>query len=266
MVFELRSLDKARFIFKTPTIHLALEQILAGVTSSPVYVDDINQPKSAVTWTNSCVYLAGDPMNNEFIKYFNVVMNAQFFQAFLVGSKFNVYPDSPKWIPVLKQQFWDLKVKDGVRRYYESELKDNYEVSLPLGYNIVDVTYELVRKPLKNIENLLKEMISEYESVEEALKRVFGVAAISDEELAGWCLSEYNLGNRFEVGLETIEDHRWKGIATAMGKTLANKAKANGYEHLGWHCWTWNEASNATAIKLGLKLVAEYPALLVALN
>ena len=265
MVFDLKNRDRARALFKSPSIHLAIEQILSGGTGSPIYVDNIHNPKSALTWTSHRVYIAGDYTDKEFIEGMNVVINSQFLQAYLIGDKFVLYPDNLGWIPVIKQQFWDTKITEGMRRYYEIDIEDKQALNPPQGYSLISVNKGLMLRPLTNIEKLMMEMMSEQETVEAFLQKNFGVAVIKDDDMVGWCLSENNIRDRFEVGVETVEEHRRKGIATAMVKNLAKMGKEKGFHRMGWHCWANNEASNATAHKLGLKFIAEYPAVMIDL-
>ena len=265
IVFDLKNRDKARPLFKSPSIHLAVERIIAGGTASPIYVDNIQDPKSAVTWTSNRVYVAGDFEDKDFIEGLNVVMNSQFLRAYLIGDRFVFYPDNVGWIPVIKQQFWDTKITEGKRRYYAAEIEDEMTVAVPNGFQITEVSKALLLKPLKNIERLMMEMMSEQETVEAFLDKSFGVAAVTDVDMAGWCLSENNTGGRFEVGVETVEEHRCLGIATALTNTLAKMGREKWFHRMGWHCWASNEASNATARRLGFKLVAEYPAVQIDL-
>jgi GNAT superfamily N-acetyltransferase len=265
MVFDLKNLDKVRPLFRSPSIHLAVERILAGGTVSPIYVDNIHEPKSAVTWTSHRVYVAGDYADKNFIEGLNVVVNSQFLQAYLIGDRFVIYPDNAGWIPIIKQQFGDTKITEGMRRYYEADIGGELAVAVPDGFTITEVNKALMLRPLKNIERLMMAMMSEQETVEAFLDKSFGVAAVTDVDMAGWCLCENNTGDRFEVGVETVEARRCKGIATALTKTLAKMGREKGFHRIGWHCWASNEASNATARRLGFKLVAEYPAVQIDL-
>jgi tetratricopeptide (TPR) repeat protein len=103
-------------------------------------------------------------------------------------------------------------------------------------------------------------MCSERETVEAFLAHSFGVCVVADGALAGWCLSEYNCGLRCEVGIETAEPYRRRGLATAMTLALVEQARTRGYTHVGWHCRSNNAPSAATAVRSGLRKVCDYPA------
>jgi RimJ/RimL family protein N-acetyltransferase len=76
-------------------------------------------------------------------------------------------------------------------------------------------------------------------------------------------MSEYNVGNRCEIGIATSEKHRQKGLATLSTKLFLNEAHRRGYTRVGWDCWARNVPSVSTARKAGLAFVEEYPALVV---
>jgi len=87
----------------------------------------------------------------------------------------------------------------------------------------------------------------------------FGFCALKGDEIAAWCMSEYNAENRFEIGIETHPDHRRKGLALQTARACMNHGLANGYTQVGWHCWVHNIESNALAKRLGFKHVLKYP-------
>jgi RimJ/RimL family protein N-acetyltransferase len=101
-------------------------------------------------------------------------------------------------------------------------------------------------------------MCSERPAVADFLEKSFGVVAIHGDELAGWCTSEYNSGNRCEVGIGTLEPYQRRGLATVMGSALVEHALWRGITHIGWHCWASNTLSIATALKIGFQKVGEY--------
>ncbi|MBN1683373.1 GNAT family N-acetyltransferase [Candidatus Bathyarchaeota archaeon] len=262
MLHELRNFEIAREIFKSPTIHLALERILAGKTVSPIYVDDIKNPKVAITWENKRVFIYGDPENQTFRKDINMILDQQYFVAYLRGPTFVAYPDRGEWTKVLKEIFYDAKAEIGFREYYGFNLDDKKWESEPVNdYEFVEVSKQFIMKPLENMELLLEEMRSETDSPDDFLNREhFGIVALKRKKVAGFCLSEYNFQDKFEVGIEVLPNHQKQGLATEMTKKLVKLAASKGYKHLGWHCWSKNKASIATAQKIGLKKITEYPA------
>ena len=132
----------------------------------------------------------------------------------------------------------------------------------PAGYELAPVDAALLEQNLPHTDALRHEMCSERPSVEDFLRRSFGVAAVHQGALAGWCLSEYNCSQGCEIGIEVLEEHQRKGLAVAMVSAFAGEAARRGVGQIGWLCQQSNEASSATARSAGLQRAREYGELL----
>ena len=260
MVTELRDMAVARRAFRWAEHHLAVQAVLNKEIVAPIYVDDVKDPKYAFTWVGRRIYLSGDPGDATLRKEFNMLFNSQYVDGWLnFQIRFSVYPDRQEWVPALRELFWDGEFTEGTRQYYRLRLDDSIRGELPDGYEFAEVNQTLINKPYDNIERLAEEAVSERDGLEDFLGKSFGVAALRGREVAGWALSEYNTGDSFEVGIETVDSHRRKGIATTLARELYRAGYRRGYRQAGWHCWKSNEASVATARKLGMEHVKDYP-------
>jgi RimJ/RimL family protein N-acetyltransferase len=108
-------------------------------------------------------------------------------------------------------------------------------------------------------DHLRSEMCSERASVEDFVAKNFGICLVYADEIVSWCLSEYNLGPRCEVGIETVAAYRRRGLGTLVARALVEHALAHGYSQIGWDCWADNRPSAATAQKAGFRKVSDYP-------
>ncbi len=79
-------------------------------------------------------------------------------------------------------------------------------------------------------------------------------------------MSEYNAGDRCELGIGTAEEHRRRGLATLSGSAVIRGAVSRGITEIGWHCYAMNAASVATAERLGFTRVLENQVAWVALG
>ena len=136
-------------------------------------------------------------------------------------------------------------------------------LQLPAGFSMQLITPEFLSSDIAGLDAVREEMCSERASIEDFLARSFGLCPVHSNEVAGWCMSEYNVGDRCEIGIATAEKHQRKGIATLATWSFLAEAHRRGYTRVGWDCWTRNEASGATARKAGFTLVEEYPATVV---
>jgi RimJ/RimL family protein N-acetyltransferase len=130
----------------------------------------------------------------------------------------------------------------------------------PDGFTLRQIDAALVAEStLANHQPLIAEMQSETPSVEDFLRGRFGYCLQHGHELIAWCLSEYNHGDRCELGIETLPPFRRRGLALVTARDTLAHAQAHGVTTIGWHCWKHNVASSNLAQRLGFELVEEYP-------
>jgi RimJ/RimL family protein N-acetyltransferase len=228
-----------------------------------IFADDISAPKTAVMAYNSRILCAGhaeipaemaDWFNNELIPAHRAAGNDAYLFCFVEDG----------WKMALEGAFSAYKIYHGERQYYEiSDFRPESLPPLPEGFSMQLVSPEFLASGLGGVETIREEMCSERVSVEDFLAHSFGLCPVYENEVAGWCMSEYNVGARCEIGIATAEKHQRKGLATLSTRYFLAEAHRRGYKRVGWDCWKRNEASAATALKAGLTFVEEYPALVV---
>lgn len=146
------------------------------------------------------------------------------------------------------------------RQYYRWAGEQIALQPLPSGFTLLPADVNrLTDGRIANLQLLWEEMASERASVDDFTAHSFGVVAVHDDQLAGWCLSEYNTAARCEVGIATLEPFQQRGLAAAMGAAFLDMAVAHGIREVGWHCWKQNVPSAATALRIGLHHVADTP-------
>jgi RimJ/RimL family protein N-acetyltransferase len=250
--------------------HLVGRSILAKQTPAHIFADNHEQPKALFAQAGHRYILAGDSEIDSFnIGIQKIFLNVICPQAIAAGHEgFTVYYDSTAWEKKMNALLTGKKTILTDRKYYAcKELKHKWQDFLPEGFQLHMVDAGLLANTeLKHLETLKEEMISERPSVEDFLAKSFGVCAIQGNELAGWCLSEYNADNRCEIGIETTSEFRQRGIATALTLAFLEHAFSHGITEVGWHCFKRNEASGKTALKAGFDKARDYKAYIVLLN
>jgi GNAT superfamily N-acetyltransferase len=233
-------------------IHLAVESILAGATKARMFANS-EEPRAALTWTGHRLYLAGE-IGGDFAGAV-----AEFAKT---RKRFVAYP-SPEALGGAEGLLSKYNVRRRGRLYYEGDpTAREWVVEPPEGYTVARITEELLGRDLVHADWVKEEMCSERASVDEFLEKSFGFAAVHGGGFACWCTSEYNLGDRCEVGIETAPEYRRKGLATLVASAMLGHAAQVGIRRVGWHCWADNAGSVATAERLGLRRVAEYTTLI----
>lgn len=258
-------LGRVRPLFRKMDMHLALHALLAGEVDAPVYVDDIDHPHLALTWAMSRVYLAGKPGSQAVAEALRKVFTGVLMREALKADREAYmlhYPDA-SWEPFIALVLQEREPIQVGRQYYAlKEAKADWRPLLPAGMQVRAVDAALLAEKWHNPEFLTEEMVSERPSVEDFLAKSFGVCLTRDDEILGWCLSEYNTHHRCEVGIAVRGDLRRRGLATMLAQAFVEMAQARGVARVGWHCSANNAASGATALKAGFEHVADYPAYL----
>ena len=258
---EFRSFEKARKVLSHFHHELATESMLNGLTPGRMLVDCPDSPESAFAWYKGKAWLSGDPENEAFIAalpkalsktYYTTLSNLG-YQAFRLGYE-------PRWENRLPQILEGLSRAEGRRSYFHLDASEHvWNLDILDGYHIRRIDQSLLTEgDLRNLDMVKEELGSERQSAEDFLEKSFGYCTINADTIASWCTSEYNTGNRCELGIYTIESHRRLGLATLTARAVIRHALTQGIDQIGWHCWADNQASVATALKIGFKHKHQY--------
>jgi RimJ/RimL family protein N-acetyltransferase len=242
--------------------HLVVPATLAGAVPGWVYVDDPARPTAALLGFKARYHLAGDAHNG----HFNAALRGLFAEQIYPrgresgGMPMFVLDYAPGWeesIPAILQGRDPIS---DMRQYWECAALPTCCPPLPEEYTLRPVDRSLLAEAgLENLDALREEMCSERMSEEEFMRHSFGLCALREREIACWSLSEYNLGERCEVGIETVAAYRRRGLGAATAGAMVVHAFAQGIRRVGWHCWQSNVASQATAARAGLHKAHDYP-------
>jgi GNAT superfamily N-acetyltransferase len=248
--------------------HALVAAFFEGCATARLFVDDVSAPRAGLIVCNSRVLCAGDASQTRFLDEMGQTFSDELIPAHLArgNDAYLVYASGDGWDTALKNIFPTRALYHGTRQYYEiTDFTPKSDLQISDGYTMQLITPEFMSSGLKGLDAVREEMCSERSSVEDFLARSFGICPVYSNEVAGWCMSEYNVGERCEIGIATAPDHQRKGLATLATWSFLAEAHRRGYTRVGWDCWTRNEASGATARKAGFSLIEEYPAVVVEL-
>jgi GNAT superfamily N-acetyltransferase len=249
--------------------HALVAAFFEGCAFARLFVDHADAPQSAVIVCNSRVLCAGDPSQIDFLGEMARIFSDELIPAHCArgNDAYLVYASDEAWNTSLQNLFSGRQLYHGRRQYYEiTAFAPRMDLQLPNSFAMHLITPEFLSSGLSGLEAVREEMCSERASVEDFLAQSFGLCPVHSNEVAGWCMSEYNVGDRCEIGIATAENHQRKGIATLTTWAFLAEAHRRGYTRVGWDCWERNVASVATARKAGFTLVEEYPAVVVDLS
>jgi GNAT superfamily N-acetyltransferase len=246
--------------------HALVAALFEGCATARLFVDDPAAPQAGVIVCNSRVLCAGDLSQPDFLADMRRIFSNELIPTHRArgNDAYLVYGSGEAWNTVVQQVFSTCQLYYGTRQYYEmTAFAPKPDLVLPDGFSMQLITPEFLSSTVAGLDAVREEMCSERASVEDFLARSFGLCPVHSNEVAGWCMSEYNIGDRCEIGIATAEKHQRKGIATLSTWSFLAEAHRRGYRRVGWDCWTRNVASVATACKAGFTFVEEYPAIVV---
>lgn len=240
-------------LFKGHEHNLAVLSILKGKIDTKIYVDKV-EPNWAVTRANNRIFLTGSYSDPEAFEAIEKVIQTGIKEG---RPGFIIYYSHGADC-LIGENINGVKPYPNLRNYYEFELNSKLSQNIPSGYRVARITPELIGVGYNNSEIVMQEMQSERPSLDDFFEKSFGFCTLKDDTITSWCMSEYNVGERFEIGIETHPDYRKKGLAICAAKACINHGFDNGYKIVGWHCWEDNLASIKTAIRLGFEFNLEY--------
>lgn len=265
MLFKLEESQytSVRDLARDMSFHLAVGSVLSGKSPGDVITNDPAEPRAAFITAGNRHFLIGSAADRSFNEELGDYLRKRLFPT-ATESEYSIVPlyYSPSITEnELKLLFggWEPTIR--IRQYFTIDPKRlPGEYPLPTGYSLHSVSKPLLRTPnLVNVDLLSEEIKSESPSVEHFLDNCFGVCAQYKNTLVGWCLSEYNVDRKCEVGIETLRPYQRQGLGSAMASALIREAETRGYNQVGWHSYKENMASTATARKVGFVTAAEYP-------
>ena len=133
----------------------------------------------------------------------------------------------------------ESRVEYAYPRHGECDVADEIE------YRIEQITRENISK----IEGRIIPSFS-WESSEQFLKEGFGYIALDQERVCAVAFSAAVSSMEIDIGVETHEDYRRKGLAVILAGRMCQHIAAIGKKPV-WACSTANKGSMSTALKCG---------------
>ncbi len=264
-IYRLDETDYPRVkrLFQELDYNLQITSILEGRTRGRVYADDTIEPRTAFIWDESYkFFLSGDAEDPIFNEALNRLILGEIYpearRRKIWGWVLHYHPES--WERVLDTILSGTRPMKDNRYYYTfSGVRVDWRALIGEGDDVVKVDHELLgRGDLVNVDSVRKEASGAWGSIENYHDHAFGYCLIHGDTVACWCLSEFNSGDRCEIGVETDEGHRGRYYATVTASAFLEHCVERGIR-LGWHCWESNTPSRLLAEKIGFTDPLVYP-------
>ncbi len=264
MIYKLDKKDyqKIRTLLRTPEQKndLTLNAIINGTNRGTIYVDNIEQPQTAlIDVTGVISILIGDATNERFIyplrEFIDNQLKIDTYES-CGGTYFLTLVPDEIWERVMEKVISHREYESDYEHYYQFNrekfniLKSNYK-PLPKGYTIKKIDIEVISNdPDKMIYDVLNEF---WYSVDDFLQQGLGYCVLKGNKIISACLSCCVNGKNHEISVETYEEEEMnKGLATLVCVAYLEKCMENGITP-HWSTLETNAESNQLGKKLGFE-------------
>lgn len=256
LIYELRDSMRILPLAEAPQLALVMSSIGEGNTPNRIWVDDPDTPKSAFVWdTTHCLYFLGNP-GEPFREELEKKLASEIIPA-AARKKIYVFKIhfTPHWEKNLPGIFASFEKR---KRQLYAYIAPSVEVkSPPRGFTIQKINKEFLESPLKNKLDLVEEIESCWKSVADFLDNGWGFCITHEERIVCRCTAEYVSQGACGIGIETGEEYKRMGCATAAASALVDCCLSRGITP-HWDSWEDNIPSIRTAQKVGFVKMSDF--------
>lgn len=242
--------------------------VVAGNNAGRVWVDNLENPSSAIVWSDGleCFQFMGHETNQAFFGELKAFIESTIMR-FLEEKEINCFEfsaDTEQWFPLIYNALSGREIDEDWQRVYKSAANpQGYDkVLLPKPYSLhqIDRSFILSVKngnAISNPEFLIEYIEQFWGSLENFLNLGYGYAAVAEEKVISYGITSSLYDKTYAIGVETLEQHRRKGLACTLVNVLFKELYSKGC-NIWWDCMDSNIASQKTAESTGLILDHKY--------
>ncbi len=238
--------------------------ILAGECKGDIRVDDAKNPELALVYSNAVGGFAilGEPKNNAVYDKFNKFLREVFFVE-LKSRRFDVFEfsvESEKTEEYILGLFSDKSINQEDEFAYRKS--SQCKLQTPDKYSIIKVDPHFIEQLqagiYDNAEFLIDRLLGSWESFDQFFTKSLAFVATLDKSIVSVIIGTARYINIVPIDIETIQEHRKKGLAYTLTQYFVNECAAKGLI-AQWNCIESNTASRKTAEKAGFELFKKKP-------
>lgn len=242
--------------------------VVVGNNAGRVWVDCLESPASAIVWSDGlqCFHFMGCEANQVFCKELKTFIEDVII-SYLKEKKLDFFEfsaDTEEWFPIINDALSGRNIMESWQFVYKTitNAKGNDNIILPKAYDLYQIDESLLLsirndKIISNPEFLLNYVEEFWGSVNNFLQFGYGYMAVNEGEIVSFAITSFLYNKTFSIGVETLEQHRRKGLAGTLVNNLMKSIYSRGYT-IWWDCMDSNIASQKTAEKNGLVLEHKY--------
>ena len=219
--------------------------IAEGVQHGDIYTDDSEKHQYALFWHESgFAYISGHPEPEDLDEIYALAINKSGNNPRRFVMELN---DEP-----VEAFFQGKEDIERTPRYALRLRKLLPYKEIPEGYELKEIDEDLFSR----IEGRVVPR-NFWSSSEEFLTKGKGYCLVKNGEAAAVAFSAACSSRQIDIGIETREAHRRKGLAAIAARKMAEYVLSIGKEPV-WDCNVTNAGSRATAERVGFEVVSQY--------
>ncbi len=211
MIYKLEKPYRAAELFEDWEESI-LWSCLQGVMGA-IYVDDVDNPATVKAVLGDFAFLAGTP-NEELIRH-------ETWKGLIL------VPRDEAWAQCIERTL-EKAVKPALRyailkeeKVFDIDKLKQYAQMLPKGYKLATIDEQVYRKCLE--EEWSADLVKQFETYEKFDRYALGVIALKENEIVAGASSYSAYDKGIEIEVDTKEEYRRKGLATACAAQLILK-------------------------------------------
>ena len=251
-------------LYSKPLPRMVIDSIAEGNTCGRAWrLASGDEPPLVVLWDqgNNIIHLSCGRTTEGLVTEAASLLTDRVRDEALAGGLdyFRVSPGSPDLESALPSVLPGYDLESEGRLFYAlpDECPPLDSPPVPDGVVVVPITRSLLTDSGAGGIHLVKAEIDwMWPSFERFYETGFGHVALLDNRVAGWCTSEFVSARACGLGIEIAEEHRGKGIGTAIARAAIEECRSRGIQP-HWEARPGNLASMRVAEKLGFEQVDE---------
>ncbi|MCR8644779.1 GNAT family N-acetyltransferase [Paenibacillus sp. N1-5-1-14] len=240
--------------------------VVAGHNPGEVWVDNLENPSSALVWSNGleCFNFMGRANNPSFPASIKILIENEII-PFLKDKDINYFEFSAEesWYPTIYQSIANRELHESYQYVYKSvaNRSENYSIHIEpfraLAVNEALFT-EIHMGAYKNADFLIKYVEQYWGTINNFLQNGYGYIALTvDNQIASMAISSAKFHSTHTIGVETLQPYKKQGLSSSLVQLLLNTFNENQIT-AWWDCMESNIASQKTAEKAGLIQTLRY--------
>jgi RimJ/RimL family protein N-acetyltransferase len=257
--------DRARPLFEGVDYSLSIQAAIAGNNSGRIFVDDVQQPRTAFALTVEGYFLVGDDEDLETLGALRRFLSDKIFtgEVFVNGDESMSLAVHPAIWEARLPELIPTHEMEKIERYHYlcRALAFDWRENVPEGYTVRRVDRTLLDDSDVVFPDPLRDW-TDFEqmwgSEENFFSKGISYVVLHDGEVVAWCTPDCVAGDRIDVGIITHPAHRRRGLASVAVAATVEDCFKHGFNAVGWHCNARNRGSWKTAEKVGFERICDY--------